>query len=93
MNFELIVRPRTGARDPQAEAVSSAMLDSGFAGCTAASVGRYLLLSISETDVDAATARAHEICRAMLVNPNLESYELRPTAASASDTLPAGAGR
>lgn len=93
MNFELIVRPRKGARDPQAEAVSAAMLDSGFAGCAAASVGRYLLLSIDETDVSAATARAHEICRAMLVNPNLESYELRLTAASASATLPDGERR
>jgi phosphoribosylformylglycinamidine synthase PurS subunit len=79
MNFELIVRPRSGARDPQAEAVSAAMTDGGFTGCQAASVGRYLLLSIADPDVAAATARAHEICRAMLVNPNLESYELRLT--------------
>jgi phosphoribosylformylglycinamidine (FGAM) synthase PurS component len=78
MNFELIVRPRRGACDPQAEAVSAAMSDSGFTGCQAASVGRYLLLSVTELDVAAATARAHEVCRAMLVNPNLESYELRP---------------
>lgn len=80
MNFELIVRPRHGACDPQAEAVSAAMIDSGFSGCRAASVGRYLLLTVAESDVAAATARAHEICRAMLVNPNLESYELRPAA-------------
>jgi phosphoribosylformylglycinamidine (FGAM) synthase PurS component len=75
--FELIVRPRPGARDPQAEAVSVAMADSGFAGGHALSVGRYLLLAIADSDVDRATAQAHQICRAMLVNPNLESYELR----------------
>lgn len=81
-NFELIVRPRPGARDPQAEAVSAAMADSGFAGCQADSVGRYLILSIAEGDAEAAAARAHQICRAMLVNPNLECYELRPVAAA-----------
>lgn len=81
--FELIVRPRPGARDPQAEAVSAAMADSGFVGCQAGVVGRYLLLSIAEDDASTAAARAHEICRAMLVNPNLECYELRPFTAVA----------
>lgn len=82
-NFELIVRPRPGARDPQAEAVSAAMVDSGFAGCQASSVGRYLILSIAAADPDAAAAQAQQICRSMLVNPNLECYELRPLAAVA----------
>jgi len=78
IQFELIVRPRKGARDPQAEAVSAALIDSDFPGVRADSVGRFLLLTVCEADLDAATARAHEVCRAMLVNPNLEIYELRP---------------
>lgn len=83
-NFELIVRPRPGARDPQAEAVSAAMADSGFVGCQASGVGRFLLLSIAEEDEQAAAARAHELCRTMLVNPNLECYELRPAVRAGS---------
>lgn len=77
MTFEVIVVPKPGACDPQAEAVSAAMQDGGFASCRAASVGRYLLLEVVAADPEAATARAHEVCRAMLVNPNLESYALR----------------
>lgn len=75
--FEVLVRPLPGSRDPQADAVSTAMRDSGFAGCAAVAVGRFLLLAIDEQDEAGATARAHAVCQGLLVNPNLETYELR----------------
>lgn len=87
MRIEVIVRPRAGARDPQAEAMSQALHDSGFAGCRAQSVGRCVVLCIEperasrdhaeRNDADAALARARDLCDALLVNPHLETYELR----------------
>ncbi len=74
---ELVVRPRAGARDPQADAVSGALHESGFSGCTVSAVGRYLLLQLDVPDAAAARTRVEELCRTLLVNPNLESYELR----------------
>ena len=85
-NFEVIVHPRPGVRDPQADAISTAMHDSGFGGCSAQAVGRYLLLVVHEGDLDQATAKARAVCESMLVNPLLETYVLRAvpkTAASA----------
>jgi phosphoribosylformylglycinamidine synthase len=77
ITVELIVRPRAGARDPQADAVAAALDESGFSGCHVSAVGRYLLLELDEEDVAVARARVEELCRTLLVNPSLESYELR----------------
>jgi phosphoribosylformylglycinamidine synthase len=89
-NVELIVTPRPGVRDPQAEAVAEALhgLESQASGTSAAPlrvqcVGRYLRLQLGATDAAAAKARAEQLCRELLVNPNLESFELRIAAAGA----------
>jgi phosphoribosylformylglycinamidine synthase PurS subunit len=90
--FELIVRPRPGARDPQAEAVSAALRDSDFPQVRTTSVGRYMLLSVEESDSERALEQAHRVCRAMLVNPHLETYELRPALPEADSASPSPRG-
>ncbi len=75
--FELVVTPRKGARDPQAEAISSALRHSDFPLVTAESVGRYLRFSVSDPDATQAQRIAHQVCQQLLVNPNLETYVLR----------------
>ena len=86
--FELIVKPRPGARDPQADAVSCALRDSDFATVRAVSVGRYLLISVDDGDSAAALAMAHRVCQSMLVNPHIETYELRPIIPPIRSTAP-----
>lgn len=87
MKFELIVRPRTGARDPQADAVSAALRKSEWRHITAQSVGRYMILSVDAQQEEQALADARSVCQELLVNPHLEQYELRPllSVQSASD--------
>ena len=76
---ELIVTPRPGVRDPQAEAVTEALQDlyPQRAAATVRCVGRYLRLQLAAADAEAARAQVEQMCRELLVNPNLESFELR----------------
>jgi phosphoribosylformylglycinamidine synthase subunit PurS len=82
--FEVIVQPRPGVRDPQADAISAAMHDGGYAGCRAQQVGRYLLLSVDDADVERARSRARALCEGMLVNPLIETYVLRAVSTTAA---------
>ncbi len=86
-HFEVIVQPRPGVRDPQADAISAAMHDSGYDGCSAQSVGRFLLLSVDETDSEQAAAKARAVCEGMLVNPLLETYVLRSAGKPAASAV------
>ena len=86
---ELIVTPRPGVRDPQAEAVTAALR--GLAAAPQATadhaqvscVGRYLRLQLGAPDAAGAQSRVEQMCRELLVNPNLETFELRITKATA----------
>lgn len=85
---ELIVTPRPGVRDPQAEAVAEALRGLGPALSAADNpqvdcVGRYLRLQLTAPDAAAAQARVEQLCRELLVNPNLETFQLRITAVCA----------
>lgn len=75
--LDLIVTPRTGVRDPQAEAVGEALRGAGFAGVQAHTVGRTLRLSLDADTETAARAQVDTLCAALLVNPSLETYVIR----------------
>jgi len=81
------VTPRPGVRDPQAEAVSEALQGLGpqraDSSVQVSCVGRYLLMQIEAATAAAAQTWAEQMCSEMLVNPNLESYQLRIEATAA----------
>ena len=78
---ELIVTPRPGVRDPQAEAVTEALQDlypqRAAGGRRSPCVASYLRLQLASADAVAARTQVEQMCRELLVNPNLESFELR----------------
>ena len=73
---DLIVRPRSGVRDPQGEAVEEALRGLGYSGAHVACVGRFLLLELEAASEEEARKTADDMCKRLLVNPNLETYEL-----------------
>ncbi len=73
---ELIVRPRPGVRDPQGDAVGEALSGIGFRGVKVHCVGRYLYMDLEAPSEAAARTMADDMCKRLLVNPNLETYEL-----------------
>lgn len=73
---ELRVTPKAGVRDPQGEAVGEALAGLGFANQTVRHVGRILELDITAASDAEARTHVDEMCRRLLVNPNLETYSL-----------------
>ena len=74
---ELIVKPRPGVFDPQGSAVEEALRALGEGELAVHCVGRYLSLEIAASSEAEARRRAEAMCRRLLVNPSLETYELR----------------
>ncbi|MEL6547584.1 MAG: phosphoribosylformylglycinamidine synthase subunit PurS [Myxococcota bacterium] len=72
----LYVKPKTGVRDPQGEAVAESLRGVGYAGFQVHHVGRMLSIDVEAQDEPAARALIDEMCKRLLVNPNLETYEL-----------------
>lgn len=72
---ELVVRPRDGVRDPQGDAVEEALRGLGYTPKVHC-VGRYLRFELEAASEDEAQRIAREMCERLLVNPNLETYDL-----------------
>ena len=73
---DLIVRPKPGVRDPQGEAVGEALGGVGYKGVRVHHVGRTLRMDLDVANESEAKRIADDMCKRLLVNPNLEVYEL-----------------
>ena len=81
MRTTVFVRPKTGILDPQGEAVERSLRELGFP-VGEARVGRVIDLEVDAADADGARAAAEEMCRRLLANPLIESYEVAVEAAT-----------
>jgi phosphoribosylformylglycinamidine synthase PurS subunit len=75
MRATVLVRPKAGILDPQGAAVESSLQHLGF-DVGEARVGRVIDLEVGETDPARARERVEEMCRRLLANPLIESYEI-----------------
>lgn len=73
---EILVRPRPGVMDPQAEAVGESLTSLGYEGVAVDWVGRRLTMTVQRATAADARAAAEEMCDRILVNPNLETFEI-----------------
>ena len=75
MKATVLVRPKPGILDPQGEAVRGSLGHLGF-GVGAARVGRLIDLELDAPDHDTAREQVDAMCRQLLANPLIESYEV-----------------
>jgi phosphoribosylformylglycinamidine synthase subunit PurS len=75
MRATVLVRPKPGILDPQGEAVQTSLRQLGFS-VGDARVGRVVDLEVAESDPAAARAEIERMCRQLLTNPLIESYEI-----------------
>ncbi|MDX6517680.1 MAG: phosphoribosylformylglycinamidine synthase subunit PurS [Gaiellaceae bacterium] len=75
MKATVLVRPKEGILDPQGDAVGSSLRQLGFA-VEDARVGRVVDLEVEGTDPAAARDEIDRMCRHLLANPLIESYEI-----------------
>jgi phosphoribosylformylglycinamidine synthase subunit PurS len=71
----VLVRPKQGILDPQGQAVEQSLRKLGFA-VAQARVGRVVDVDVDATSVDEARERVEEMCRQLLANTLIESYEI-----------------
>ena len=74
--IDLIVRPRDVVRDPQSDAVQEALEGIGCSGLKVQSVGRFLQLDLDAPSEDEARSQVEDMCKRLLVNPNLETFDI-----------------
>ena len=75
MKVSVLVRPKEGILDPQGTAVEQSLRKLGFA-VAEARVGRVVDLDVDASDAADARAKADEMCKQLLANPLIESYEV-----------------
>jgi phosphoribosylformylglycinamidine synthase len=72
----VLVRPKDGILDPQGQAVEQSLRKLGFA-VEQARIGRVVDVDVEASSVDEARERVEEMCRQLLANPLIESYEVQ----------------
>ena len=75
MKATVLVRPKPGILDPQGEAVETSLRHLGFP-VAEARVGRVIDLDVHAATPKEARAELERMCRQLLANPLIESYEI-----------------
>jgi phosphoribosylformylglycinamidine synthase len=72
----VLVRPKEGILDPEGDAVGQSLRKLGF-DVAAARVGRVIDLEVAGEDAEGARSEIERMCRELLANPLIESFEIR----------------
>ena len=75
MRASVLIRPKEGILDPQGQAVEQSLRKLGFA-VGHARIGRVVDVDVEASSVEEARDRVEEMCRRLLANPLIESYEV-----------------
>ena len=75
MKATVLVRPKEGILDPQGKAVEQSLRKLGF-DVGHARVGRVVDFEVEASNPEEARERVAEMCKQLLVNPLIESYEV-----------------
>ena len=75
MRVSVLVRPKEGILDPQGQAVEGSLRKLGFP-VSEARVGRVVDLEVDSSDASEARTKVDQMCRKLLANPLIESYEI-----------------
>jgi phosphoribosylformylglycinamidine synthase subunit PurS len=75
MKATVLVRPKEGILDPQGQAVEQSLRKLGFA-VGHATIGRVVDVEVEAASADEARERVDAMCRQLLANPLIESYEV-----------------
>jgi len=75
MKATVLVRPKEGILDPQGQAIEQSLRKLGF-DVAQARIGRVVDVEVDAASADEARAKVEEMCRQLLANPLIESYEI-----------------
>jgi phosphoribosylformylglycinamidine synthase len=70
------VKLKPGIADPQGQTIERALPALGYDGVTDVRVGKLIELQVEAGGPDEAREKVEEMCRRLLANPVIESYEV-----------------
>ncbi len=76
MKARVHVMLREGVLDPQGKAIAHALGSLGFTGVSEVRQGKVIDLEIAESDPARARQTVEEMCRQLLANTVIESYQI-----------------
>jgi phosphoribosylformylglycinamidine synthase subunit PurS len=71
---EIEVMLKKSVLDPQGQAVENALMSLGYDNVKNVRIGKYLEVTVSGGDRDAAEAQVREMCQRLLANTVIEDY-------------------
>lgn len=77
MKVEILITLKTEVLDPQGDAVRRALHAQGFTEVQSLRVGKRIALDLETQNVEEARTRAEAMCKALLANPVMETFEIR----------------
>ena len=79
MHARVYVTPKKGVLNPQGKAIEHSLHALGFKEVVDARLGKFIELSLDETDRKRAESRLDEMCRKLLANGVIEDYRYELT--------------
>jgi phosphoribosylformylglycinamidine synthase subunit PurS len=76
MKARVHIMPKTGVLDPQGKAIAHALGSLGFSGVNEVRQGKVIDLDLAETDAARARANLDAMCRKLLANTVIETFEI-----------------
>lgn len=76
MKVKIHVTLKNGVLDPQGKAIEHTLGSLGFSGVNDVRQGKFIELTVSETDADKARAQVDEMCKKLLANTVIENYQI-----------------
>ena len=76
MKAKVHVTLKNGVLDPQGKAIEHTLGSLGFSGLSDVRQGKYIELTLSETDAEKARAQVDEMCKKLLANTVIENYQI-----------------
>jgi phosphoribosylformylglycinamidine synthase len=79
MQARVYVTPKKGVLNPQGKAIEHSLHSLGFDEASNVRLGKYIELSLADTDRAHAERRLDEMCRKLLANGVIEDYRFELT--------------
>ena len=79
MKARVHIMPKGGVLDPEGKAIERALLQLGFSGVSGVRKGKIIELQLDDENIEAARERLDAMCRQLLANTVIESYQIEMT--------------
>lgn len=74
LHAKVYITPKKGVLNPQGKAIEHSLHSLGFGEVGDVSLGKYVEMSLIDTDRSRAESRLDEMCRKLLANGVIEDY-------------------